>query len=73
MTAHDRLPQHAADHRTAAPAAAWAGADARAFTYLLECPGACLDRFRDRAFADFVTQTSRLEIFDNRPLSGFLF
>jgi hypothetical protein len=32
-----------------------------------------LDRFDDRAFADLVTEASRLEILDDGLLSGFLF
>ena len=65
--------QHSSHHRAAAPAAAWAGADAGALADLLEGLGAGLNGFHHGAFADFVTQTSRLEIFDDRLFPGFSF
>jgi len=69
----DRFSQHAADQRSAAPATARTRADAGALADLLEGLRAALDRFDHRAFTDFVTDAGRLEVFNNRLLSCFLF
>jgi hypothetical protein len=68
-----RLAEHAAHQRTAAPAAARAGADAGAFANLLEILGAALDRFDDRAFANLIAQASWLKVLNDRLGFGVLF
>lgn len=68
-----RLTQHAAHQRAAASAAAGTGADTGAFAHLLEGFRAGLNGFRHGAFADFIAQAGRFEIFNNRLLSRFAF
>jgi hypothetical protein len=58
--------------RAAAAAAARTGADPGAFADLLEGFSAALDGFEHGAFADLVAQAGWLEVFDDRPFSGFL-
>ena len=69
----DRLAQHAADQRPATPTATGPGADASALTDLFEGFGAGLNGFGDGASANFVTDTGRFEVVDDRLLPGFLF
>ncbi len=69
----DRFAQHAADQRSAAPAAARPGTDAGALADLLEGFRAGLDRFDHRAFTDFVADAGRLEVLNDRLLACFLF
>jgi hypothetical protein len=67
-----RLAQHAPYHRTTAPAAAWTGTDTGASAHVGKSFRARLNGFEDRAFADFVTKASRLQILNDGLLSGFL-
>ena len=67
----DWFSQHAADQRSAAPAAARTGADAGALADLLEGLCAGLDRFDHGAFTDFVADAGRLEVLNDRLLSCF--
>jgi hypothetical protein len=73
LAAFDRFAQHASDQRAAASAAARAGADTGSFADLFEGFGAGLNRFDDGAFANFIAEAGRFEVFNDRLLSGFAF
>jgi hypothetical protein len=68
----DGFTEHATHQRPAAPAATWAGANAGAFAHLFEGFGAALDRFDDRAFANFIAQAGWFEVLNDRLGFGIL-